>query len=99
MVNNNIFYQIQLQPLILIIFLQPFLVGKAVLPLKRILSGKSPCSSRYQLEVKTSTLADAVRERETSDRVIGSLEVCEATLKRLTPVFGFLLIIRIYYLG
>ena len=57
-------------------FLQPFLVGKAVLPLKRILLAKSPCSGHYQLELKTSTLADAVRERETDDTVVGSLEVC-----------------------
>ena len=74
--SSSSFTEFQPQPLILT-FLQPFLIGKAVLPLKRILSAKSPCSRHYQLEIKASTLADAVRERETNDRVVGSLEVCE----------------------
>ena len=60
-------------------------MGKAVLPLKRILSAKSPCNGHYQLEIRTSTLADAVRERETDDTVVGSLEVGQLkNIKHLT---------------
>lgn len=57
------------------LLLQPSLVGKAVLPLKRLLTAKSPNSSHYHLEVKSSSLAEAVRERETDDAVVGTLEV------------------------
>lgn len=54
---------------------QPSLVGKAVLPLKQLLAAKSPSNGHFQLKIKSSTLAEAVKERETDDAVVGSLEV------------------------
>ena len=59
--------------------MQPFLVGKAVLTLKRILVSEPSCSGHYQLEIKASTLSDSVKEKATDDTVIGSLEVCGRT--------------------
>ena len=53
------------------VLLQPFLVGKAVVPLQRWLAAPS-FSSQCQLDVRSSALARGVSE---DDPVVGKLEV------------------------
>ena len=53
------------------VLLQPFLVGKAVVPLQRWLAAPS-FNSQYHLDIRSSTLARGVSE---DDPIIGKLEV------------------------
>lgn len=43
--------------------------------MKRLLTSKTPSGGRYNLELKASSLADAVNERGGDDTVVGSVEV------------------------
>lgn len=53
---------------------QPFLVGKAVLPLRKWLTAHS-FGAQSELDVRASTLADAVRGTTSDDPIVGALQV------------------------
>ena len=57
--------------------LQPFLVGKAVIPLRKWLGAHS-LSTQCQLDVRACSLADASGSRgvSTEDAIAGNLQVC-----------------------
>ena len=43
--------------------------------MKRLLTGKTPSGGRYNLEIKATSLADAVSDRESEDSIVGVMEV------------------------